>query len=161
MYERLLFGHNCLSPSAVTVRRGLLQDVGGFSERPEFHSIEDYDLWMRLSTRTRFLFLREVLGEYRLHHQSLGSDLEYNLANTLHVLRHHFDSYQRTRNHATFTQFRIRRRTGVAYRHFARMYIERGQFANARRHLRAALTLWPFSVKTWALAALTTARVRL
>jgi glycosyltransferase involved in cell wall biosynthesis len=160
MYTRLLFGGNCLSPSAVTVRRRLLLEAGGFSEDPRFHSIEDYDLWMRLSLVTRFSFLHEILGEYRLYDSSLGSDIEFNLRNTLSVLEAHFERFQSLRGSSSALTRRIRRRVAAAHRQAGRLALGRGQIAESRRHLRQARALFPFSLRTLALSTLAAARVR-
>jgi glycosyltransferase involved in cell wall biosynthesis len=48
-----------VSPSAVVVRRALLEKLGGFDE--SFPVCEDYDLWLRLCSRHPVLFLGEAL----------------------------------------------------------------------------------------------------
>lgn len=68
MFRRLLLNGNCLFRSAVTVRRDLFLEAGGFNPRHDFHLVDDYDLWMRLARGgKRFRFLSELLGEYRIH----------------------------------------------------------------------------------------------
>jgi len=50
----------CLvSPSAVMLRRELLESVGGFDE--SLKVCEDYDLWLRLASRVRFGLVSEPL----------------------------------------------------------------------------------------------------
>jgi glycosyltransferase involved in cell wall biosynthesis len=50
----------CLvSPSAVMMRRGLLEDMGGFDE--SLPACEDYDLWLRVSLRYPIHLLEEPL----------------------------------------------------------------------------------------------------
>ena len=70
-YKNLLFKGNCLSTSAVVVRRDLLKGVGGFSEDKNFVTAEDYDLWLKISAfGAKFGFINDVLGFYRLHQNS-------------------------------------------------------------------------------------------
>lgn len=161
MYEQLLFGDNCLSPGAVTVRRSLLLEVDGFSEEPSFHFVEDYDLWLRLSRLTRFHFTPRVLADYRLFDNNFSYAIEYNTENLLSVLDHHFGLYYSGRAPRLADRFRIRRRKSLVFRRAARGYQVRGEFNSARRHLRRAITLYPFSAKAWALAGLTLGRMRL
>lgn len=67
-YNKLLFEGNCLSTSAVTVKRQAVLDVGLFKEDREFITSEDYDLWLRLAKAgNHFKFLPEVLGEHLKH----------------------------------------------------------------------------------------------
>jgi teichuronic acid biosynthesis glycosyltransferase TuaG len=44
LYKRLVFGRNCLTPTATIVRKELLDKVGGFSENKEMVTAEDFDL---------------------------------------------------------------------------------------------------------------------
>ena len=48
-FGALLFEGNCISTSAVVVRRELLTRSGGFDERAEFVTAEDYHLWLKLA----------------------------------------------------------------------------------------------------------------
>ena len=45
MYESLLFHGSRFATSSVVVKRRVLEEIGGFSERPDFVGVEDYDLW--------------------------------------------------------------------------------------------------------------------
>jgi GT2 family glycosyltransferase len=51
--------------STVVARRDAIVEAGGFDE--SLHRCEDFDLWLRLATRGRLLYTREVLGRRRLH----------------------------------------------------------------------------------------------
>lgn len=56
-----------ISPSSALMRRGLLEEVGGFDE--ELPVCEDYDLWLRISARHPIHFLPEKLIVKRGGHQ--------------------------------------------------------------------------------------------
>ena len=56
-----------ISPSSALMRRGLLEEVGGFDE--ELPVCEDYDLWLRISARHPVHFLPEKLIIKRGGHQ--------------------------------------------------------------------------------------------
>ena len=67
-YRALLFDGNCISTSAVVVKKSILREAQGFSEDPRFVTVEDYDLWLKLARNgARIGFVREILGEYRIH----------------------------------------------------------------------------------------------
>ena len=89
-YHELLFEGNCLSPSAVSVRRAAVSAVGGFLEDRRGHGIEDYDLWMRLARAGyRFHFLHEPLGSYVLHDTNMSAGADFQ-ARERFVLERHF-----------------------------------------------------------------------
>jgi len=65
-FERLL--ERCLvSPSAVLLSRGLLDEVGGFDE--EMPACEDYDLWLRIGCRYPLGLIRDPLVIKRGGHE--------------------------------------------------------------------------------------------
>ena len=49
----------CISPSSSLIRRDLFSDIGYFDE--ELPACEDYDFWLRLSSREEVLFVNEPL----------------------------------------------------------------------------------------------------
>lgn len=90
-YNSLLYSRNCLSTSAITVRKRSLEEVGGFSEDPAFITAEDYDLWLRLSRAgVTFQFLEDVLGEYTLHDSNSSNMIFRQMGAELSVLKKHF-----------------------------------------------------------------------
>jgi glycosyltransferase involved in cell wall biosynthesis len=64
LYETLLFKNNKVSTSAATVKKETLIDSGCFSEDRSIISVEDYDLWIRLSVKGKFFHIPEILGQY-------------------------------------------------------------------------------------------------
>lgn len=60
----LRFG-NPLPTSATLVRSALMRDIGGFDDRRELASVEDFDAWLRLAAKgARFRYVPESLGFY-------------------------------------------------------------------------------------------------
>lgn len=89
-YSSLLLRGNCISTSAVVVRRKFVDMCGGFSENPQFITAEDYDLWLRIVKEGASIgFIREVLGLYRLHKNSSSNDPIRNLNAVLAVVENH------------------------------------------------------------------------
>lgn len=91
MTRDLIANGNCLSTSAVVMRSELLRELGGFSERPEFITSEDYELWIRAASRTRFAFVDDVLGEYVMHGTNNSTTIERHLRSQEAVVRAHLD----------------------------------------------------------------------
>jgi glycosyltransferase involved in cell wall biosynthesis len=145
-YERLLYRHNCVSTSAVVARRDLLADVGGFDERPDFVTAEDYDLWLRLARQgARYVFIPEILGEFRRHEASASSAVERNAAAELAVVNSHISALP------TSFSVRIRhrhRRARVAYA-AARSHQERAHRRDALRRYCECIRTSPFVIRAW------------
>jgi cellulose synthase/poly-beta-1,6-N-acetylglucosamine synthase-like glycosyltransferase len=69
----LIYGNIAGPPSAVLIRRSVLGRVGLFSlDLPQFL---DVDLWMRLAAQGPVIYLREPLCAFRLHPQTMTSQL--------------------------------------------------------------------------------------
>lgn len=67
IFETLLYERNCLSPSATTIKAGVLRKLRGFNLRSEFESASDYDLWLRMAKRGENIhFIDKPLGEFCL-----------------------------------------------------------------------------------------------
>jgi len=91
-YQALLMRGNRLSTSAVVGHTELFRAMGGFSENPHYVTAEDYDLWLRMArANSKFVFLDEVLGVYRIHSTSASASVERHLAAELAVVGDHMD----------------------------------------------------------------------
>ena len=155
MYEQLLFEGNALSPSATTVKKAKLVEAGMFREAPEFNTVEDYDLWMRLAKISRMRFLPEILGEYQLVERGASNKIVYHNTNLEHLLRDHFRSFP---NPDARTRARMRRRLGVMCRSAARLLIAQGDLAAAGVYARRAAAECPWDWKNLAVAGLWAAK---
>jgi glycosyltransferase involved in cell wall biosynthesis len=87
-YEAMLLGGNCLSTSAIVGRTRVFQQLGGFSERPDFVTAEDYDLWLRVAkSGYHIALIDDVLGTFRIHSTSASSAIACNSAAEMAVVR--------------------------------------------------------------------------
>jgi glycosyltransferase involved in cell wall biosynthesis len=66
--ERIKFSNlavdNKIINSSVLIHKSLLDRIGCFSEKKSLRAIEDYDLWLRATTFTDFLYIPEPLIQY-------------------------------------------------------------------------------------------------
>ncbi len=70
----ILFKGNCLSPSAVCVKRDLLIEVGLFSIEKEIDGCEDWDLWLKLAKKNiNISYIPKVLGLYMLYNYNVNT----------------------------------------------------------------------------------------
>ena len=64
---------NRIQCSSVLMSKEPFERVGGFSEDPRWKSIEDYELWLRLSELVPIKFIVEIQGLYRRTQGSLSA----------------------------------------------------------------------------------------
>jgi glycosyltransferase involved in cell wall biosynthesis len=145
LFSRLL--RNCfLHPSTVLVRRDALARAGGFDE--SLFISEDYDLFLRLARVTRGVCVPEPLVHVRRHpasHSERSGVRSYEDA--IRVL-------ERQRGSGTLTLAeRLGCRAAVARLHgrAARVALESGDPAAARRHSRRSLRLNPVQRPAWSM----------
>jgi glycosyltransferase involved in cell wall biosynthesis len=155
MYERLLFVGNCLSPSAVTVRKAKLEQVGGFREDACFNTVEDYDLWLRLSQVGRFHFLETVLGQYQMVERGASNKIAYHHANLEALLRDHFS---RLPKNGALSLLKRQKRLAWSWRVAARALLTQGDASAAGPYAWRALKGYPLDWKNAAAVVLWAAK---
>lgn len=77
-FESLFFKGNCLSPSAVTIKKEIFKTVGYFTEDRNFHGVEDYDMWLKMSLKNlKFYFCEAFLGNYIIHDNNMSGEFKF------------------------------------------------------------------------------------
>ena len=77
-FHDLLFNGNCLSPSAVTVKREVFDKVGVFNEDRNLHGIDDYDMWLRMSIKgVKYCYIDDFLGNYIIHGNNMSTSFKF------------------------------------------------------------------------------------
>jgi len=138
LYDYLLFVRNCLSPSATTVRRSKLLEVGLFAEDRELITVEDYDLWLRLARDCRFWFLPYILGEHLIHGENASHRATFHAEGALRVLKRHFA------DHPSMTTWAVRRR---ARRREASVFYGTGRLLERQGDMRGALAQYMTAIR--------------
>jgi teichuronic acid biosynthesis glycosyltransferase TuaG len=141
-YYNLLFEGNCISTSAVVVRRECVDRVGRFSEDPSFNTAEDYDLWLKLARDgARIGFLDDILGRYLLHDGNQSGAVLRNTDAVMAVVRRHLASLPRGGlRQALLT----RRRLAIIMYGGARGFQDNGRYREATHYFIKALLHYPF-----------------
>jgi len=145
-YESLLLDGNCISTSAVVVRRGWLERAKGFSIQLEFVTAEDYDLWLKMAHNgAKIAFVNEVLGEYLIHDDNQSRVALRNMQAVLAVFEHHRTAL----NGQTYAR-RLRRREAVIMYSGARALQDSGQYRQAWRYFFKAVVHYPWVLRFYA-----------
>ena len=88
--EKLLLRGNCISLSAIVIKKEKIIDVDCFSTKQEIITAEDYDLWIKLSKQNLKLhFTTKVLGTYQIHKNSESSNIIRNTHASIKVIEGH------------------------------------------------------------------------
>ncbi|MCB9096275.1 MAG: glycosyltransferase [Arcobacter sp.] len=111
IFEDLFFKDNCLSPSAVILKKDLLLEVSGFNESRSYFSVEDYDLWLRLAkNKITIHYLNQPLGFYVLHTEnSTVAKLKQHLINTINLYEDHLNLIEATPHQKSIIRKKISR----------------------------------------------------
>jgi len=151
-YKNLLFRGNCISTSATLVNKQVLEQLSGFSENPSFITAEDYELWMRISlATTNFVFIHEILGEFRRHGESASSSVDKHLAAEIAVINHHVEQIR-----PSFLVFiKARHRRAKAFYSAGRTHMRGGSTSLALSFFTKAMLQSPVFFRTYVAITLT------
>ena len=145
-YESLLLEGNCISTSAVMVRRVWLDRTSAFSTKAEFVTAEDYDLWLKLAREgARIGFVEKVLGEYRIHDTNQSGPALRNMKAVMSVFEHH-----RAALEDLIPAERFRRREAIIHYSGARGLQVSGQFLAAWPYFLKAVLRYPWVFRFYA-----------
>jgi glycosyltransferase involved in cell wall biosynthesis len=136
-----LYRQNCLSTSAVTVKRELLLKAGMFNE--SLPSAQDYDLWLRLSMlpEIKIGFIKEPLGLYITRDGNISSNIEQRLRCVLTIGQKYADKLKYV---SSFPFIEKLRYEGQAYASSGFELIRRKNFKKGIRFFISGLIRWPF-----------------
>lgn len=140
-YRTLLFEGNCLSTSAVVVRKERLLEADCFSEAPEMVTAEDYELWLKLARNgVSFAFPETMLGEYRIHGGNASKAVLRNMLAELAVVEKHAADMEHS---GIVVKTDLQRRKAIIRISAARRLLTDGGFADAARCLTRAFLDYP------------------
>ena len=147
LYDYLVLVGNCVSTSATTVAKRYLEEVGYFSEDQRLITVEDYDLWVRMSKVCRFSFIHQVLGKQHFHSASSSANAELHLRSGLAILEKHRAEFQQ--NERPYPKGALRLRYAKAFFGAARQYHRRGQLKKAFAYYARTIRADPFYRRTY------------
>ena len=142
-YNNLLFKGNCISTSAVVLRRDCLERVGAFNECMNFNTAEDYDLWLRIAkVGYRIGFLEENLGEYLIHNANNSKNSLRNMFAVMAVFEEHINYIS-----GQVPRSELQRRRALILYSGARELQNNGEHLQAFKIFIDALRCYPFVAK--------------
>ncbi len=123
---------------SVMLRRSALDAVGCFDS--DLTSLEDWDLWLRMSQQYTFVGIEQPLAYYRVNPNSMSMDIERMHNNRLAVLIKHFSPLTTAPDEWSLQK---RQAVACAYRQTSFLCLEQGKANAAWGYLEKAFVLWP------------------
>lgn len=150
-YMLLAEGRSQVSPSTVIIRRGALEQIGGFQHVPGL-PLTDYPTFMELSLQGKFHYLPQTLGYRRRHQNSVTVNHEQRIHNVVSEFTVRFlDKHQSTIAVSPSEREGIRRnwRQAEDKLHFSqgRSLLLQRNWSGARDHFRIASKSRNFGVR--------------
>lgn len=138
----ILLRDNFVSINTSMVRRRCYLDMGGFNEKDRL--AEDYDLWLRYSTRYRFHYLPGYFVRYRVMKDQISSDKKARFwANEL-TLRQFLDAHPHSVGWVD-----KQKGWSVFHARKSRYLSQRGEMTLALISALRSIALWPFQSAGW------------
>jgi len=138
---RHLFKGNFMVVGAQTVRRELLEEAGPFDE--SLAAAEDWDMWLRLSRLTSFLFLDEILVDIRVHPRRMSDSPERMEMAKRRVLAKAFRETALPPPARQEAVRRLNQRLALKYYDAANLAYRAGALGRARRYFVRSIRLHP------------------
>src|SRR5690606_17248612 len=144
--QHLIYEANCLSPSAVLMRKSLAIQAEYMSEDPEVVTAEDYDFWIRVSKiSTKAIFLSEPLGNYVLHETNNSSSVEKHRRAVAKVVQEHAKA-----DKVNFSKLiRLKKRLAFIEYVAARSYIDQKNWKKALSHIFKSIMGFPLFLRPY------------
>jgi tetratricopeptide (TPR) repeat protein len=136
LYSCLVEG-NWLATPTVVARRECYEAVGEFDDR--FRMAEDYDMWLRLTARYRFIGVAQPLARIRVHPGNTMANVDRLCADRLALVQKHFGCLEDPSKHAPDAD----RGYAFAFRAMALACVEAGQGNRGWAYLSRAAGLYP------------------
>jgi glycosyltransferase involved in cell wall biosynthesis len=96
VYECLLYQGNVLSSCATTIKRSVLQRLGGFDARLTYDGVADYDFWLRMARDGRRVgLLHEPLGEFCMTGENWSVRDAGTSARLANIITDHMHAYEK------------------------------------------------------------------
>ncbi len=136
----LLFQKNFITTSAVLVKRGCFETIGGFNEKLE--QAEDYDMWLRIARRYPMVFLNQPLCRWRSHSSNVSRHELQRRVCVQRVIQANYDPARISQKIWKLRQSRI-------WVSLGRAYLQQSYKTKAHQCFREAIRLTPLRFRPW------------
>lgn len=138
----LLLRDNFVSMNTSMVRKRCFEEMGGFEAKDRLS--EDYELWLRFSSKYRFYYLPEYLAYYRVMENQISSDKKSRFKANETIILNFLEKYQ-----TSVTSAEARKGLCAFYTRKARYYASIGEKKAALEAIGKAVNHSPGSKAVW------------
>jgi len=137
-----IYMSNCLVTSTVTLKKSVLLKNECFNEY--LHPAEDYDFWLKISSRIKPYYIRKPLAYYLIREGSQSEDIDRGLQQIIKVLKRHFPELKKKN---FFASLKLRKRMAQFLGAAGKEWLLRGNIFKAVALFNRALVQWPLNFK--------------
>jgi glycosyltransferase involved in cell wall biosynthesis len=139
-----LLRDNFISMNTTMTKRRCFEEMGGLDEGDRL--AEDYELWLRMSTRYSFLHIPVYVGFYRVMENQLSTDKDKRFAANFKIINEFIERYP---NSVTWGQ----KRRGFSGFFWRKASYEKsvGRYSRAWKDFAYSVSYWPFWSGPWKL----------
>ena len=149
IFEELLYKRNFIATDTVMIKKSVLEDVGRFDEK--ICSLEDYDLWLRVSAKYPVHLINEVLVYVTERPNSLSNDFSKWVHGNALII----DKIKNILpNDFIIDNKKLNKMYADKYLFFAQGFIQKGQLKDALNAYRQSLKHFPFQKRIYWLSFL-------
>ncbi len=137
-----LLADNFIHFPTALVRRDVIEEFNGFNE--DLSMAIDYDLWLRISTGYEFLYLPQILVDYRIWSGQMSHRTGERLDNAFRMMESFLDQYPHSVSGSE-------KRQAWAHTYVTRglWHVREGRSAEARADFGRAFQERPWDIRLW------------
>lgn len=142
VFEKLIY-RNFITNSSVVVKKTIYEEFGGYDDN--LFTCEDWDLWLRISTKYKIGVCREPLLRYRLHKGGKSRNYKRQAVTRDKIIR----SILRTSRGLELSRIERLKIWSNAYRTAAWASAQSGDMVMSLSYFLRSLAFWPFDTHCW------------
>lgn len=149
-YLDMLFNGNCLSTSALTIKKDLLEAAKGFDENLIMGE-EDYDLWLRLvKNEGKVYMIEKPLGNWVIRNDSMSSKVIKHTDAVAKLIERHCNELLEERKHDKQLKKRCSAAIAACYCSGGRALSKNAERKKAKQYYKKSISICPTYLKSYA-----------
>lgn len=138
----LMIRQNFVSMNTTLIRKEAIERVGGF--RSSVARGDDYDLYLRMSAESKFLYIKEYLAKYRVMENQISSNKEARFTSDFEIINHFIRNYP-----SAMSKLKWWRGLSSRYVSMGRYYVSQKNKPKAIKLLSLSVLYAPYWVGSW------------
>jgi len=145
-FDYFLERGNCLTTSAMVVKREVFGRIGVFNPSPDYATVEDFDLWMRAAKNQKLYFFDQILTTLYVEEDQLSRHIDLQQNNLGHMMR---EQIQNLNPEEYPCSHLLRVWSGRIEYYKGKLHSQNKNFSAARKYLWKAVGINPRDWRAW------------